>query len=1108
MRWTPDQEQAIAARGSNLLLSAAAGSGKTTVLVERVLSLIREGMGVDRMLIVTFSRAAAADMKDKLVRKLMEAAQKDRSMAEQAEKVERAMVCTLHSYCLEVLRAHFEAAGVDPGFRVADSAEDKQLQKRAMEAVLEQALSRDDPDLVHLLYGRDLDKIRSLVSGLYEFSQSRPDPQAWLDMALGRIRAGDRQAWTDVLRDRARRQLEEAAVLARCALDLAMQGPTVYETVLKEDIRSLDALKELEGYPALYAGIQGYGFQRMTAFRAPKSMPEECQLEQKELAKQARDLRDRYKKTLNGLKESLPDPAAASADLALLEAPFRCLCDLTRRFAAALWQLKAERSVLNFSDLEHAALRALEDPRVVAAQRARFDCVFVDEYQDVSDLQEAVIRKVARPDSLFMVGDVKQSIYRFRQAEPRLFIGKYKDYGAGKGGRLISLSHNFRSRMSVLTLVNRIFAREMSGPYAELQYDDAARLQQGADFPGPDPRTRIMLLEGDEGDTGLAPAESEGALAAHAIWELLDGDRGIRPRDIAVLCRTRSGLSACEQMLRRAGVPCYMDARDGYFDALEVRIMLGLMRAVENRRRDMPLLEVLRSPVMGCGSTDLARIRMHTPQGPFYEAVQNYARLDSPLAHRLAEFLDKLDRWRLLSRVLPLGEWVNRLMMESGYYAYAGGMPGGRTRQGNLDLLCGYANQLDALQSGGLTAFLEYVEEIGRTGGDMGTAHTLGEGDDVVRLMTVHQSKGLEFPIVFGVLMGRSLGRGRQSGELLCHRRLGAGIYCHDEVLATRRNSLPRTAIQLAQQDEDLEEEKRILYVLLTRAKEQLYLVGSCKSREEALREWTLRSRARLQPENCLDMVMPVVDGREQVDWYPRSQVLELRRPAPPREIPDEALTEEMLRAMCWQYPHADAALLPLKLSVSSLAREMTGPTCVPEAARRPSFLMHQSMTAAELGTQYHAALSALDLAALRDDPASGLKDQLAGLLERRLITAPLDGGPILSFLQRDAGRRLLQAKQVQREWPFNLRMTTEEAAGLPSDAMMVVQGVIDCCFLEDGRWVLLDFKTDRRSDEEMLRLYSGQISLYERALRRITGIPVKEKLLCMLFMGRDLAVP
>ena len=366
-----------------------------------------------------------------------------------------------------------------------------------------------------------------------------------------------------------------------------------------------------------------------------------------------------------------------------------------------------------------------------------------------------------------------------------------------------------------------------------------------------------------------------------------------------MLCRTRSGLSACEQMLRRAGVPCYMDARDGYFDALEVRIMLGLMRAVENRRRDMPLLEVLRSPVMGCGSTDLARIRMHTPQGPFYEAVQNYARLDSPLAHRLAEFLDKLDRWRLLSRVLPLGEWVNRLMMESGYYAYAGGMPGGRTRQGNLDLLCGYANQLDALQPGGLTAFLEYVEEIGRTGGDMGTAHTLGEGDDVVRL-TVHQSRA-EFPIVFRSADGRSLGGAGSQG---CFATAWARASTADRRWL-RRNSLP----------------------------------GPPSSWRSRTRTW----RGKAHPVCAAHQQSAVPGGQLQVPGGSAPRMGQLGGPGTARELPGHGhagggqsgagglvspqpgagtpaasaprrsrtkLTEKA-RAMCWQYPHADAALLP-----------------------------------------------------------------------------------------------------------------------------------------------------------------------------------------------------
>ena len=1116
MAWTQDQQRAIQARDENLLLSAAAGSGKTTVLVERVLSLIEEGASVDRMLIVTFSRAAAADMKAKLTARLTRRAQEDLSLAPQVEKVERASVCTLHAYCIDVLRNHFEAAGVDPTFRVLDDGENSLLKARALEQALEQALSQPTPQLQELLYGRDLKALSALVLELYEFSQARPDPQAWLDQFLEDPLQDGGQRWLDVLAQRSRQLTQEAAALARCACQLAGQGPQVYLRALEEDLNALEALSALAGYEALRQGLCGYAQTRLSPLRGEKD-PWVL-----DLAQQIKELRKDQKDKIASAQDMLLPPSEALADQLALTPACQALNRLTSDFAQTLWRLKQDRSALTFGDLEHAALRALSDPRVAQAQQSRFDYLFVDEYQDVSDLQEAIIQKVARPGRLFMVGDVKQSIYRFRQAEPSLFIEKYVGYGQGQGGQLICLSQNFRSRPAILGLVNRVFQRVMSGPNAELQYDQAAWLNPGAAFLGQDPPVQVWLLEkgSAQGEAAeLTQAQAEGALAARRIQEMLGSpfydlreqrERPLRPGDVAVLARTRASLAACEEMLRAAGIPCYLDASEGYFDALEVRVALQLMGTVENQLRDFPLLAVLRSPIVGLTSTQLAQIRAGHPQGPFYQAVQAQMDQEGALADKLRAFFQQLSRWRALSRALPLAQWLDLVLMESGYYAYVGGMPGGASRQANLDLLCAYASQFEANQSDGLTGFLDYVAEMGGAGSDMGTAHTLGEGDDVVRLMTAHKSKGLEFPVVLALGLGRSLTGRSSGGELRCHRRLGVGLYCNDPELGTQRDTLCRRAVCCLQRQEALEEEKRILYVMLTRAQHQLILIGSPASAQASQVRWQMLEDAPLEPENFLDMIMPYLGYDAQVCW---PQTEEQPRPAPPapegEPEPDGALVQDFAAAFAWRYPHEDQALAPLKLTASGLNREITGPAAIPPTARRPRFLSQQGMTAAERGTLIHNALSALDLAALGDCPDldQALAAQLEELYARNLVSQPVDAAPLAAFFRRETGRRLLASPLVRREWPFNLRMNAQEALGVDSQARVVVQGVVDCCFMEDGAWVLLDYKTDRLEDEDLLRRYRAQVELYRKALERITGIPVKETLLCLLSAGRELRV-
>ncbi|MEA5064794.1 MAG: UvrD-helicase domain-containing protein, partial [Eubacteriales bacterium] len=774
------------------------------------------------------------------------------------------------------------------------------------------------------------------------------------------------------------------------------------------------------------------------------------------------------------------------------------------------------------------ALRALGDPGVGEAIRARFSHVFVDEYQDVSDLQEALIVKVAREGNLFMVGDVKQSIYRFRQAEPTLFIEKYHRYGKGAGGRLIALSHNFRSRPGILALVNRIFERAMSGPDAETPYDDAARLRPGAAFADAEPPIELHLIAPDSKEDSeraeLSKAEREGALVAARIRALLletlpagDARRPVRPRDIAVIARTRSALAACERMLREAGIPAYADVDGGYFDALEVRIMLSLLELIENRRRDYPLLAVLRSPIGGLTSTELAQVRAARPEGSFRDAMIEYLPRGDETAAKLRALEEDLDRWRALSRALPLGEFVDLLLRETGFYASAGAMPGGAARQGNLDLLCAYASDFEAAQGGGLTGFLSYVAEVAATGGDLSAAHALGAGDDVVRLMTAHKSKGLEFPIVLAIQLGRSLSARQNAGELKTHRQLGAGLYHHDPTLATRRETIARRAIRLAGEREALEEETRILYVLLTRAQHRLILVGSQDALGAARRRWEAARRAPIAPQSFLDMIVPALpemgEAPEiQVTWHEGVRPEGPARAHEAESPPTPAEVRSAIDALSWRYPHEGEAFLPVKLTVSGLSRSLEGAHEAPPMVRRPRFLSGEHATALERGTLIHAAMSALDLRALAARQGALLRAELTGQLKalekRGVLREAVDPEPIARFFGRELGRRLLAAETVRREWPFNLRMAAREALLVDSDAELMVQGVVDCCFLEDGAWVLLDYKTDRLDDEDaMSKRYGAQLTLYRRALERITGIPVKEVLLCLLGAGRELPV-
>ena len=1111
MQFTQAQQQAIDIRGGNLLLSAAAGSGKTTVLVSRVLKLIEEGANVDEMLIVTFSRAAAADMRQKLTRQLTKLSLNEPRFRTQLDRMERASISTLHSFCTQLLRAHFEAAQVDPMFRVLDDVQSRQLETHALAETIELAIAENMPGLTDLTFGRDIKKLSALVRDLYTFSQNRADPEAFLVDALLTWPKGDGKRWADALFTEASRQLETVRAIAEYALTLSYKplGPQSYRPTLEADLDLIDELAGMD-YESLVIALGQLEFSKLSPLRKAKDDPDAAM--RAALGEQIKQLRDSIKKIIKKTQDLMMPLADALCDLKQSipgnDALYHLICD----FAKRLWAYKLERTALTFSDLEHCALRALNNQSVRQSVRARYQYVFVDEYQDTSDLQEAIISQVSRGDNLFMVGDIKQSIYRFRQAEPTLFIEKYIRYEREDDGRLVVLSQNFRSRRCVIDIVNKIFAHTMSGKQSEVRYDEAAHLRLGAEFTGTDPKTEIHLItQAEDEENELTGAQGEAAFVANRIAQLLKD--GIRARDIAIIARTRSSLIACEAALRAHSIPAYADMSEGYLDALEVRIMRALLETIENRQRDFPLLNTLRSPIVGLTTTQLAQIRSVHSDGTFCEAVYHYMENDDETAKKLRDFCQLLERYRSLSRALPLGEFIDLLLRETGFYAYVGGMKGGQARQGNLDLLCSYASAFEQSQSGGVTAFLGYLNEIRQSGGDMDAAHTMGEGDDVVRLMTAHKSKGLEFPIVLCVGLGRLLSKKPSQGECLAHRSLGVGLNFHDAQLTTKRETLPRRAIAIVKAQEELEEEKRVLYVMLTRAMNQLILVGSVPNPEKAQLDWVIAGRASTPPNTYLDMIMPTVgdDARQiLVEWHPRPMLGEGVDVSDETPVIPETLIAKMKDLLTWRYPFENEAFEPVKLSVSGLARELTGAHAMPTLTRRPKFMEDKQLSATERGTLTHAALSALDLQPLRQLSGKALRDeverQLNDLHERDILAQVVPYEPICAFLERDVGIRMRNAMQIQREWPFNLRMSVHEALGTDTQAQLLVQGVVDCCFLEDDRWVLLDYKTDRLAQEEaLIARYRDQLALYEKALARITGHPVKETYLCLLGMGKEL---
>ena len=1154
MNWTKDQQSAILSRGENLLLSAAAGSGKTAVLVERVIRLLEEGADVDRMLIVTFTRAAAADMRQKLFKRLRQAAQENPRFREQLTRLERAQISTLHAFCAELIKEHFQAAGVDPGFRLLDDGERVNLLTQCLSETLEAAYEAPSDGLEALSFGRTPAQISDMVRQLSGFLSARPDPEAWLERALS-LSEGGGEIWTDELLREARRLIFQAIAHTQALLDTA---PGEYLGVLNQDLAKMESLGALP-YGELSARAATLDFARIPRVKEKTEAHEAAHAARNQTIKRLKD----------GLKKLLPDPERGLLDAKESVPELRALGELYRDLQGRMAHRKAARGALDFNDLEHLALKALRDGATAQAVREKFDHIFVDEYQDTSDLQESILSLICREDNRFMVGDVKQSIYRFRLAEPGLFLEKYAAYQAGQSrGRLIALSQNFRSRREILEFTNGVFARCMTAGLAEIDYDENAYLRPGAGYPeGVHPVELCLMPKEGEIPEGNGPmdeaaqaildmtdAQREAQLAAQYIREHLDqpfydlkrGEtRPLKPRDFCILSRVGSGvLPIVLETLLKEGIPAYAEADSGYFEVLEVQVMLSLLELLDNGRRDLPLLSVLRSPIVGLDSPELAAIRAHAPKTPFCDAAASYAReKGDETALKLRGFFEKMARWRLLARALPLGRLVDVLLQESGYLSFVGALPGGGKRQANLALLSSRAQAMDSQNSFGLSGFVRYIRELTTVGQDAGTAHTLGAGDDVVRIMSIHKSKGLEFPVVIALMMGRKFRAPSGKGALSLHRDLGMSLMHHDARLSSRREPLSRRAILTRLARESMSEELRVLYVACTRAMNRLVLMGSVPGRP-----WALDRARSLGPGeyNCfLDVILPAAldmpGGDSLINPRPprAGDLVSVQfagarvAPAPQEQAEQEVDIQDVVQALLsgerdglnpepaerrlfWRYPYAQAVSSPLKLTASGLNREIQGPDEMPEPVARPSFMEEEALTGAEAGTAIHAALQAMALDPLRGLSGAALRAEIAGQLadmERSGILTPVmaravDARLLAGFYESPLGGRMLSSPVVRREWPFNLRMSVQEALGLNSQERLLVQGVVDLCFLEGEEWVLCDYKTDRARDEEaLLEHYRPQLALYARALYEITGKKVKQKVLCLLRRGRYLEI-
>jgi len=919
-QWSREQVEAVKARGSNLLVSAAAGAGKTSVLVQRIIDYLKDPahpVDVDRLLVVTFTNAAAAEMRERIRRQLAEELTSNpsaRHLQRQLTLLNHASIMTLHSFCLEVVRQHFYRLDLDPNFRVADEGEAGLLQLEVLEELLEARYQEEDnEDFLALVdaYGGERDDagLMDCVLKVYRFARSNPWPQGWLTRSLAAITIGpgavpDNCAWCRELKADLALQLEGSCSDLRQAIALCRRpgGPIVYLDNLAEDLKMLEELRAAcrGTWQDMFAGFRQVSFGRLKAARNHEGMDVA-------LHKQVKDLRDGVKERIYRLRDTYfsQSPEQQLEDLQKLAPVMSTLVQLVLDFGESFRQAKKNRGIVDFGDLEHYCLQVLlregVEPGVLAPSpvavemQERFIEVLVDEYQDINAVQEAILQLVSRQDrgapNLFMVGDVKQSIYRFRLADPGLFLEKYRRFPLekGHGERRINLKKNFRSRPAVIEGVNFVFRQVMTPRVGEITYDEEAELVCGFDYPPPgedtvllSPEVEVYLVDRQQGNIGgdeevteepdappapngeeeneeelLNVAEMEARLVARRIRALVDSGRCIwdkrearyRPihyADIAVLMRTTRGVAnVFVDEFRRSGIPAYAELGSGYFAAGEVETMLSLLQVIDNPQQDIPLLAVLRSPLVGLSAEELAQIRCCDRKSGFYQAVRAAASsLESEVGKKLRVFLEQLEKWRTTARRERLTTLIWEVYRDTRYYDYVGGMPGGAHRQANLRLLQTWAGKYEGTTFRGLFHFLRFIERLRERGGDMGAARTLGENEDVVRIMSIHRSKGLEFPIVFVTGLGRRFNFSDLRDTILTHRCLGVGPEFVDARLGISYPTVVKLALRQRLRRETLAEEMRLLYVAMTRAREKLFLVGTVRDLAIKAASWCRMAQA------------------------------------------------------------------------------------------------------------------------------------------------------------------------------------------------------------------------------------------------------------------------
>ncbi len=1157
-RWTESQQDAISARRGTVLVAAAAGSGKTAVLVQRAIERLTDPehpTSADRLLIVTFTKAAAAEMRGRLEKRLFELLRKnpgDPLLRRQSLLLSQTHIGTVDSFCAEMLREFFHLLELSPDFKIVSDKQEEELIAEALNEALSEAFQQGTiTELADAFTGeRDDRRLMEMALTLYRFMQSHPFPEQWLREKTALYTQGDPSLWENVILRYAEETAGHCEGLCASAWEEALEGGVVgaaYADALQADRLEFSRLRELAGqrdWDRAAAFLEGFSLKRRGRLTGFEEDPLRQRLEA--VRKECKRAVGELSRSLFGSKEQCAAELLAAAPL--LESLMELTLDFSRRYD----EKKREKNFLDYSDLEHFAIRLFLTPegeRTEAAKEvaSRFDEIMIDEYQDINEVQDSLFRAVSQnSDNLFMVGDVKQSIYGFRRAMPEIFLRcrrSFQKYDREKDAypAYLVLDRNFRSRREVTDTVNFVFSRLMSQAAGDIDYTGEERLVCGAEYAEKQGcETELTFLSRP---TSVPAETAEGEWIGKRIREIMESgftvtekgeERPLHYGDFCILIRSANKHAhAYAVELQKLGIPAKASVTGGFFSAAEIGVMLSLLQVIDNPNQDIPLLAVLMSPIYGFSPDDTARLREKDKEVSIYVSLTRMARQEE----RCARIIREIGQYRSLAATMPSDAFLTFLYEKTGYPDMVLAMEDGGDRIQNLRLLQAYAKEYEASGYHGISGFVRFLDRLRRNDSDLQAAEAAPEQRNAVAIMSIHKSKGLEFPICIVAGCGRNF-VSEKGADVLLHPELGLGVKLRDGKRSVRFTTTAREAISLEIARSAAAEELRVLYVAMTRAKEKLILVSSGEGMERTLERlapevtqrgispYTVR-KAKNAAEWLLLCALCHPDGGKlratangelgmvcREDHTPWRITLEEYVPLPKEEEqekaaepaqPDAELYRRLKEEIEFTYPHKASLGIPVKVAASKLAAEQGGRQEL--TLSRPAWMGEKGMTPAERGIALHEFMQFADFQAVLENPQA----ELRRLVDCAYLTPEQAGAVELerakAFLESDLGQRVLASKEVQRERRFTAMIPASLAepdreAGAEEE--VVLQGAVDCTFTEGGALHIIDFKTDRvKTMEELWERYATQLRLYAAAMEQVSGMKVGELFLYSTHLNR-----